>query len=66
MLDVYCPHCNAVGLFWASQVRLRNSPLGIEAAVDCYCGRPVEVLLGRGPRPVTAAWRQSRTANCRA
>jgi alkyl hydroperoxide reductase subunit AhpF len=64
VLDVYCPHCKAVGLFWPSQVRLINSALGIEAAVDCYCGRPLEVLLGRGPNVAAGGWRQPRTAGC--
>ncbi len=47
----WCPGCGRTVAYWPSQIRrLSNSPLGIEATVECTAGHCTEVLLGRAPR----------------
>jgi hypothetical protein len=56
MFDAYCHVCQSHGLYPLSRItKLENSPLGIEVSLRCYCGEPIEVLLGRGPRDLHRA-----------
>jgi hypothetical protein len=54
MFTAYCPREAADVLLTYGRLRtMRNSPLGIELAFDCWCGEALEVLTGyAAPEPV--------------
>jgi len=48
MLSAYCPRHEATLLFSTSSiVSMKNTPLGIEIVLRCFCGEHLEVLTGR-------------------
>jgi hypothetical protein len=47
MLSAYCPRHGSTVLYSPSSITgIRNTPLGIEVTIECYCGELIEVLSG--------------------
>ena len=62
MFAIDCPHCGRVLLSTRAIRALRPSPLGLEVAYRCACGRTGEHLTGRRRVAVAAAMRDREPA----